>query len=331
MRISLKGPLSVVWIVFLTIVIGGVLNAAPPSWVLNKPADTLQYFYGVGIAGTLQDATKQARIDIASRIQATVSSEKICETIYVDKNGDEDLIEKCREESAAQAKQTLVNTEVRKSAEDDGEWYVLVEANRASLFKAQKESFDKRDDGLEREWKAFSKGSAFEKIKLSKSVEGLIGKAEQSLPLLSIYDQGFDDGSYKKRYQGYRDEIRSVFADIRVGIRTDYDSMPLVELIREALSQENIKLDDQKPKSLIHITTDTSDRRMLKSTRYPKFYGVKRKTSIKIKNKQGEVVSENLISTMAGSPRSYEEAIADTRLYKKRIEQKGIIDFLVGE
>lgn len=327
-RLERNGKLPAFLLFFVTI-FGVVLHAAPPAWVLNKPVDTAQSFYGVGAGYTLQEASDKARAAIAARIQATVSSERICETMYSNFSGNEDLVEKCRETSASQAKQTLTNTEVRKSARDDGEWYVLIEADRNALFAAQKRKLDKNDRQLQREWSAYEAASAFEKIKLSTTIDKLLGSAEQSLPLLAIYQPGFNGGDYRQRYRMYRDSIRSTYGGATVTVKADAISQPLADLVREALSKENIKLTKKNPDSVIYIRTGLS-KRMLRTTRYPQFFGVKRKAIIDIQNKKGVSVSQNQVCTKAGSPRSYEEAIGDTRKYRQMIDRYGVIAFLTG-
>lgn len=301
-----------------------------PTWVVSKPADTPQTFYGVGIGSTLEDASTKARAAIASRIQVTVESGNVCEELYARHNDSEALVQKCRTETRASARETLQGTEVAKTRRVDGQWYALVTADRPSLFKQQKSRFDSRDRAVDREWKAFADASPFEKLKLADAMEQKILEAEQAMPLLGAYSEDFDGRKQRKDFSAKRDAVRKAYDQLTVSLTYDAASKPLAGIIRDALSQENITLVNRNGGARVSLKTDTSNRRTCKSTQHPVLYCVVRKTVIAVRDAKGRVVSENEIVSRVSSPRSYDEALRNTRQFSQTIGEQGILSFLMG-
>ena len=315
----------------------GALNASQSEikkdgWLQNPPADNPHYFYGIGYGDTLEEAKNDALSGISSKISVSVASTFDASVTASRVGDDEEVLKNIKNEVVAKSKEIeYSNVKVLKSKQTDGQFAVLVEVSRDDLFRSYKRKLDKIDEKIQTEWELFQKASPFEKLKIANNIERYLKQTDTIFPLLHILDESFDESKYTKRYKTYTKAIRKAKSGMRIKIISDENSESLVSLLKEKLSDEGVKLSDHNYNVLLKITTKAKKRKYRSSN--PKFDSVVfalRKTIIKAYDADGNVISDVVYKTKEGSTEGFEDAIAKTAKYKKKIAQMGVFNFITG-
>ncbi len=330
-----KNLLLVLGIVFLSAC--GALNASQPkadgaSWLQTPPADNPHYFYAVGYGQTLEDAKNDALSGISSKISVSVESTFNSSVTATRIGDDEEVLKNTKNEVVAKSKQIeYSNVKVLKSKKVGDEYAVLVEVSRDDLFRSYKRKLDKIDEKIQTEWELFQKASPFEKLKIANNIERYLKKTDAIFPLLHTLDESFNDASYTKRYKLYTKEIRKAKNGMKIKLVADENSESLASLLREELSRQGVKLSAHDYDVLLKITTKAKKRKYKSSN--PNFANVVfalRKSTINAYDANGNVISNVVYKTKEGSSEGFEDAIAKTAKYKKKIAQMGVFNFITG-
>jgi len=302
------------------------------DWVTNPPADNPFTFYGVGYGATLEDAKNDALSSISSKISVSVASTFNSSVTAKRIGEDEEVLKSIKNSVVAKSKEIeYSNVKVLKSKKIDDEYVVLVEVNKEELARSYKQKLKKIDQKIETEWEFFQKASAFEKLKIANKIERYLAQTDEIFALLHILDEDFNEKKYEKRYMKYTKEIQKAKNSLKIKIISDKNSEPLVSLIKEELSNEGVKLSNRDYNVLLKITTKAKKRKYRSSN--PKFAHVVfalRKTTIKAYDADGNVISNVVYKTKEGSTEGFEDALAKTAKYQKKINQMGIFNFLTG-
>lgn len=313
----------------------GTLSAAQKKsadWTQNPPADTPFSFYGVGYGDTLEEAKNDALSGISSKISVSVASTFNSSVTATRVGNDEEVLKNIKNDVVAKSKEIeYSNVKVVKSKKTEDGYVVLVEVNRDDLARSYKRKLDKIDDKIQTEWELFQKASAFEKLKIANNIERYLAQTDTIFPLLHILDESFDDSKYTKRYKMYTKAIRKAKNSLKIKIVSDENSESLVSLLKEKLSDEGVKLSNSNYNVLLKITTKAKKRKYRSSN--PKFANVVfalRKTTIKAYDAEGNVISNVVYKTKEGSTEGFEDAIAKTAKYEKKIAQMGVFNFITG-
>ena len=329
----LKNLLIVLGVFFLSAC--SSLNASQKEsvdWTQNPPADTPFSFYGVGYGDTLEEAKNDALSGISSKISVSVASTFNSSVTATRVGNDEEVLKNIKNDVVAKSKEIeYSNVKVVKSKKTEDGYVVLVEVNRDDLARSYKRKLDKIDDKIQTEWELFQKASAFEKLKIANNIERYLAQTDTIFPLLHILDESFDDSKYTKRYKMYTKAIRKAKNSLKIKIVSDENSESLVSLLKEKLSDEGVKLSNSNYNVLLKITTKAKKRKYRSSN--PKFANVVfalRKTTIKAYDAEGNVISNVVYKTKEGSTEGFEDAIAKTAKYEKKIAQMGIFNFITG-
>ena len=206
-----------------------------------------------------------------------------------------------------------------------------MEVNRDDLSRHYKEKLNHIDEKIRLEWENFASASPFERLKIAARMEEFMQEADGYISLLHILDEDFNDKSYKQRFKKYTKAVFKAKKDLKIKIVNDENSESLASLVRESLSDAGIHLSRNNYNVVIKITTKAKKKRY-RSTN-PKFKNVVfalRKTVIRAYDRDGNVISNVVYKTKEGSSDGFEDAIAKTAKYEKKIAQMGIIDFLTG-
>ena len=286
----------------------------------------------MGYGTTLEEAKNDALSQISSKISVSVASNFNSSVTATRIGDDEEVKRKIKNEVVAKSK-TIEYTNVRvlKSTRSGDEYVVLVEVSRDDIARHYKEKLDRLDAKIQTEWELFQKASPFEKLKIANNIERYLAQTDTVFPLLHTIEEDFDDSVYTKRYRTYTKAIRKAKNDLVVKFEYDENSEPLVSLLKEELSRAGVKFGTNDYDVLIKVTTKAKKRKY-RSTN-PRFANVVfalRKTTIRAFDKNGRVISEVVYKTKEGSTEGFEDALAKTAKYKKKIAQMGVFGFITG-
>jgi len=310
----------------------GAKSSSAMTWINNPPADDAKYFYAVGYGDTQRDAKSDALSTISAKISVNVSSNFSNSVTATRQSGNEEILQETKNEVVSKSKDIeYSDVQVQESVKDSGQWALLVQVDRSILTATYERKLDQVDTKLKTEWKFFQKASVFEKLKLSVDINGLLKQTDSFFPLLHALNVSYDDSKYTSRYTDYTRVMRQAKNELVFKIVSDENSEPLASLITSKLSAQNATFNSLNYNVLIDIKTKAK-KRVYKSTN-AKFAGLTfalRKTSIKATDKNGNVVSNTEYKTKEGSSEGFEDAIARTAKYEKKIKQLGIIKFITG-
>lgn len=311
----------------------GAPSNAAMEWINNPPADTAKYFYGVGYGATQKDAKSDALANISSKISVNVASNFSSSVTASRQGGDEEVLATTKSEVVSKSKDIeYTDVKVVESQKEDAQWAVLVEVDRAILAATYERKLQKVDDKLKAEWDVFQGAGVFEKLKLSVTINNYLKETDTFFPLLHALDSRYDDSKYTKRYLGYTKEMRKAKDELVFKIRSDRNSEPLASLIRSELSKENAVFSNSRYNVLIDITTKAKARKYPSTNeKFANLTFALRKTVIKATDKSGNIVSNAVYKTKEGSSEGFEDALARTAKYEKKIKAKGIIAFITGK
>jgi len=212
------------FIVFLFLVGCSDKNPTPityqyPAWYDKKPSSDL-YFYGVGEAEDVKEAKNIALKMIVDEVTSSLDTNKSV-PIHFSTVRVVELIEHKRNVV------TLVSVE--KEA--------LYERNYKdlSIYLRRIEKID--EDGSDEFINRY--------FELKRRVDDL-DNIEERIALLHALKKEFDGSDMRDEYQSYQEKIALLKQAIRVNIRSDFESISLVESIKETFKNENIKLNDKR-------------------------------------------------------------------------------------
>ncbi len=310
----------------------GAKNSATMSWINNPPADDAKYFYAVGYGDTQRDAKSDALSTISAKISVNVSSNFSSSVTATRQGGDEEVLAQTKSDVVSKSKDIqYTDVKVLESTQDKGQWVLLVKVDRAILTATYERKLDQVDTKLKTEWKFFEQAGVFEKLKLSVDIDELLKQTDSFFPLLHALNPSYNDSKYTTRYTEYTRVMRQARNELVFKIVSDKNSEPLASLIKSKLSAKNATFNASKYNVLIEITTKAKKRKY-KSTnaKFANLTFALRKTTIKATDKNGNVVSSVVYKTKEGSSEGFEDALARTAKYEKKIKELGIIKFITG-
>jgi len=302
------------------------------SWINSPPADDAKFFYGVGYGETQRDAKSDALANISAKISVSISSTFSSSLTAIRQDGDESVLSETKNDVISETKNIeYTDVKVLESAKESEQWVVLVEVNRAILSASYERKLKLVDTKLKTEWKFFQEAGIFEKLKLSVDIEALLKKTDTIFPLLYTLNSSYDNSKYTSRYTEYTRKMRQSRNELVFKIIYDDNSEPLASLIKAELSAKNATFNSLKYNVLINITTKAKKRKYKSSNaKFANLTFALRLTTITATDKNGNVVSNTVYKTKEGSSDGFEDAIARTAKYEKKIKQLGIIKFITG-
>ncbi len=306
--------------------------ASSLEWINNPPSDTKTHFYGVGYGETQKDAKSDALATISAKISVDVAS-NFSSSVTASRYGDnEDVLSTTKSDVVSKSRDIeYTDVKVVESHNDGRKWSLLVEVDRSILSATYERKLDKVDAKLKAEWEIFKEAGVFEKLKLSVTMNNYLKETDSYFPLLHALDVNYDDSKYTKRYLGYTKDMRKAMDELVFKIKSDQNSESLASLIRSELSAKNATFSDKNYNVLISITTKAKKRKYASTNeKFANLTFALRKTVIKATDKNGNVVSNAVYKTKSGSSEGFEDAIARTAKYEKKINEKGIVAFITG-
>lgn len=110
-----------------------------PSWYISPKQNNNDYIYGISEGRTLEEATKSALAEMASRLMVTISSQST-----INREEDNNIASEEMRQKITQNIENIdfANFEVSKSTEIDSRFYVEVKVDRNDFIRLQKEKIE---------------------------------------------------------------------------------------------------------------------------------------------------------------------------------------------
>lgn len=313
-------------------------NAAPAptlikvSQPLMIPNDSAQFYYAMGEGETTEAAKNAALSDISARISVSVES-SIDTTLTVQKRGSEETIDRDFQKNIKAKAKNIEFSGVRvlDTQQQAGQWQVVVEVDKYRLFESYQSKLASDKANLNNVMAMFKSSSEFEKLKQTPGVQKVLISANANVSVLQTLKPSFNAVAEIKSFADVDNQLLNAKRDLIVHITFDKASKGLASLVKDRLTEQNIRVTEGKGNVSLEIKT-TGKPQIVESTN-PRLASMKvaqRQTSFIVKDKQGRIVSNAVIKTKGVSYDSYDDAMIQTKAYEKEISDRGIISVVTG-
>jgi len=274
----------------------GPKNAASsnPSWFLKPKQNNLASLYGIGQGFTLEDATKSALADAASRLIVTISSES---TLLREENNNSS-----NEETRQQIKQNIEKIEftnfvVSQSEQIGSQFFVEIKMPRDEFISLQKEKMSLLDQQIENINKNLSSQNLIQK---RNSLINEVDMLKQSILLARILESSGENAKLKEKMSLMADaqnQLNKLTDKVEFYFEIN-SSSEISAIIRTALNKEKIKISKTENVSANQVKIAINSSKKTKE-----IYGAHiTKIKIDFENKSaGKIIASNSIEISGSS------------------------------
>lgn len=301
---------------------------------MMQPADTNQYYYAIGSGMDAEKAKNDALAQIASKISIKVQSNLNTNLTVTKTNDVENVASTFSKDVQTQTKAIefsgvkVLETRQLSKVETQS----LVSVDRARLFQTYQNKLNQQEAELLSTYQLNQQQTLFEKLKGERSIQKQMVDTQSTLSLVQTINPNYTVAPHQQKYQNINNTFKKQHTQAVFHITQDKNSNKLSALVKDQLSDEGFKLSTNPEAANIHLKMNTkAEQKQYKSTdaRVANLKVALRRTTFEVK--QGsQIVSSNMVKTKGVANDTYENAIQETKAYKKLIQEQGIIGFLAG-
>jgi hypothetical protein len=294
-----------------------------PSWYISPAANNSENLYGVAEGYTLEEATKYALADAASRLMVTISSDSSL-LREENKNGvNEEMRQRVRQNVE---KINFTNFSVSKSAKFKEKFYVEVEIKRDPFIAEQNQQLgflEKQVSDLEKN--SIGKNTIQKRNSLIKILDL---EKEIELKARIVYGAGVKINLTEKlnRVAYFRDQLNSLSDNVEFYLSGN-SSPEISKVIRNFLNRDKLKVSPTIDRSNNHQVVVA----IKSKTKANKIYGSYMvKLEINFENSSAsKIIASNSVEVSGSSAISEEEAFsAAIASLREEIEDKGVLKII---
>lgn len=276
-----------------------------PSWYINPTKNSYLYLYGVGKGYDIDEASKNALIDLSSKLSISISSEQTSLKKSYFKY--REYVEKEFQETISSKTETLnfPNYEVDKTEKMSyKELIVSVKVEREKLVNLLKSEINQTIKNYYSDENSIKNEDALTQyINYKNSFEKLFSKVNK-VEILKNLDDDFSDKEYKTLLDNSYDKIN--YNKSKISFYINEDKQILVNKLKESLTSLGFKIAEFK-----NATHDIEVESIINRKNPQGFYIVDNNSSIKIYYKESLILSKNFYSKGVSS-NSYKDALNDS-------------------
>ena len=297
-------------------------TAGTPAWYSSPKQNSAENLYGVSVGATLEEATKSALADAASRLMVSISSDSTL-LREEDKSG-------VNEEMRNQVKQNIekidfTNFKVSQSEKSGVQIFVEVEIKRSPFISDQKEIIAFAERQVSDLEKNLSGANPIQKrVNLLKILD-LEKQIELSSRILNGAGESINLKEKLNRLAFFQNQFNQLTDKIEFYFEMN-SAKEISQIIRGALNKEKIKIANSRSNSANQITIKINS-----SSRSDEIYGAHiNKLRINFENiSNSKTVASNSIEVTGSSTISEKEAyLAAVKSLEDKISQDGILKIL---
>lgn len=320
----LKKGLFQLLFLFAICACSGAKNATSgtPSWFLQPKQNSLASLYGVGQGFTLEEATKSALADAASRLIVTISSDS---TLLREENNNSS-----NEEMRQQIKQNIekiefTNFAVSHSEQIGSQFFVEISMPRDEFISAQKDKMSLLDQQIENLNKNIPSQNLIQK---RNSLVSELDMLKQASLLARIIEASGENAKLKEKLSltaSVQDQLNKLTDKVEFYFEINSPS-EISSIIRTALNKEKIKISRTESSSANQVKIAINS-----SKRGGEVYGAHiTKIKIDFENKSaGKVIASNSIEVSGSSSIDEKESYAAAlEALKDKIAEDGVLKVL---
>ena len=294
-----------------------------PSWYIKPKQNNASNLYGVAEGFSLEEATKYALADCASRLIVSISSESTLTRQEDNNDAHEEMRQKVKQ---SVAKISFSNFKTTKSEKIDEKFYVEVEVEKDSFVNEQKE----RVSFLEKKIADLDKNSQGKNPIQRRTSLIKINDYAKELELKAMIIRGagesIDLKSKLEMIANYHNELEKSSNNIEFFIDNS-SPKEIAQVIKNALNKDKLKiatkLDSKDPNQIIIKIESFSKTNHIYEAHMTK-------TKIEFDNlSEGKILASNTIEVTGSSTISEKESLsASYKSLEEKIEKDGVLKVL---
>jgi hypothetical protein len=308
---------------------GNAESYSLPKWYLNPPKNDQHKLYGVGQGVTVDDATKEALNQIASKLSVTVSSNWEKSERQATASGSSVYTSEINSNLKSQVAEIKFNNyEIVDNEILDRKTFVLVSVDKDTLLTDKKNEFLNAHFEIENIYATAQNKSIVGKVADLKSLKSKMLHASQLLNMIESLDPTYKTREYFDKYNLYLAGARSALSELRICLLSDPESDDLVPIIKEYLNNANITIvtdDREEDKNTVTVTLKTEVKKLqVYGSKMLKLY-----TKIEVTAFAHDLVASSKIESKGSSMIGFSEAGKAAALdLEAKIKAKGILNVL---
>jgi hypothetical protein len=294
-----------------------------PSWYIKPKQNNYENLYGVAEGLSLEESTKSALADCASRMIVSISSESTLIRNEDNNSSNEEMRQRVKQSIE---KISFTNFKISKSEKIDNKFYIEVEIPRNQFINEQKERIafvEKKITDLDKN--SIGKNPIQRRTSLIK-INDLSKELELKAMIIRGAGEMIDLKSKLDLIAKFQNELEKSSNDIEFFIDPS-SPKEIAQLVRTALNKDKLKIItkiDNKNSNLVIIKIENS----LKTQFIYESYITKNK--IEFENlSEGKILASNSVEVTGNSSINEKESIsASIKELEERISKDGILKIL---
>ncbi len=215
-------------------------SGAVPAWVLSPPADSREWFWGVG-EGPELDAAKGAGLkDIAARLRVSISGQ-LDSQVTVD-NGKVDRQARTRISEQVQ-KTEFSHYVVEKTAQSADGFFVLVKLDRQAFIRDLKDRLGVLDAHIQRMAAGLGRQTPLERFVSLRRIQPDLEAATAYAQLLVGAEAGGMGAARLREYEALRQQARQAATALVFHIQARPEDQDLAEAVGTFLNESGIRVE----------------------------------------------------------------------------------------
>jgi len=298
-------------------------NGDIPEWVKTPPSDNLISMHGIGEGYNLDSAKQSALKDIAGKLATNVKSESENRDYLYNGMGSSAFQQKIN----TQIKDTkLTNYEVLKTAQNQGQTYVLIAMSRSAFVKDKLDQLKEINSKIKSELSQVEqKNKLLQLLSYNKAIQ-LSDQARPLIYLIHAADSEQNKQSDLETYRAYEQKEKHLSESTKFFLSSDPSLAPLVDQIKKVLQTNGFQIGSRaSADSLLVISGSITENEIFSSK------NVKIDFDVQVKTAAGHVISSNSYQLTNSSMTSYavaqQNALAS---FRSQIESKSEVYKMLG-
>ncbi len=265
---------------------------AAPSWVLATPADSREWFWGVGEGPDLDTAKRTALKDIAAKLRVTISGQLTSQVSVSNGGVDRQASSRILEEVQ---KTEFSHYIVDKTAQSAHGFFVLVKVDRQAFIRDVSQKLASHESRLQQAATGLEQKTAMERFVALHGMRPDLDKALSYAQLLIAAETGERSSARLRNLESMQQRARLAPAELVFLIQARPDDADLVAAITTHLNESGIRTAQTGGGNILSIAS---------SSRTDALYGsklLKLKTTLNVQDDQGRILASRDYETSGAS------------------------------
>lgn len=211
---------------------------AAPAWVLSAPADSREWFWGVGEGPDLDTAKRGALKDIAARLRVSISGQLDSQMTVNNNQVDRQSRSRISEEVQ---KTEFSNYVIEKTAQSETGFYVLAKVDRLAFIRDLKNKLGNVNGRIQSVSAALDTQSPLERFVALRRLQPDLEKATGYAQLLIGAEPGGEGAGHLRNYESLQQRSREAVAGLVFEIQTRSEDQDLAAAMTAYLNESGIR------------------------------------------------------------------------------------------